>query len=79
MGSVWRNYLLPEKLMEWRLPGWIVGEKAEGREGFEGLRRRLEGEGRARGVEEPQEGTMRRRTEGRGMGQAVVDQFRGMF
>ena len=78
MGIAWRNYLLPEKMIEWRVPGWLVGEKAEGTEGFEGLRRRLEGEGRASGVEGAEEGARRRGGE-RGMGQAVVDQFRGMF
>ena len=65
--------------MGWRVPGWIVGGKREG-EGFEGLRRRLEGEGRASGVEgsgtERDEGGARQR---RGMGRAILDQFRGAF
>ncbi|KAF2092687.1 hypothetical protein NA57DRAFT_23834, partial [Rhizodiscina lignyota] len=46
VGYAWRNEVLP--CSEWRVPGWVVGEKgsgagAQGRggEGFEGLRRRL--------------------------------------
>ncbi|MCJ1253336.1 hypothetical protein MMC24_001147 [Lignoscripta atroalba] len=79
VGIAWRNEILPQKLMGWRVPGWIVGGKREG-EGFEGLRRRLEGEGRASGVEgsgtERDEGGARQR---RGMGRAILDQFRGAF
>lgn len=65
-------------MIGWRVPGWVFGEKTEGREGFEGLRRRLEGEGRASGVEGAEDGARRRAGE-RGMAQGVVDQFRGMF
>ena len=63
--------------MGWRLPSWIVGGRKEG-EGFEGLRRRLEGEGRASGVQGT-EGTNERVTQRRGMGRAMLDQFRGAF
>ena len=59
-----------------RAPGWIIGErKAETGEGFEGLRRRLEGEGSGSGVDGRTEGEARRRTLGRG----ILDQFRGSF
>ena len=74
IGLAWRNDIFPEKLTAWRPPSWIVGGKREG-QGFEGLRRRLEGEGRASGVEgrESTEGSRQRR----GMGGAILDQFRG--
>lgn len=77
IGIAWRNDILPEKLMGWRLPSWIMGGRKDG-EGFEGLRRRLEGEGRASGVEgrdAASEGGRQRR----GMGRAIIDQFRGAF
>ena len=58
------------------MPGWVVGEKkAEGGEGFEGLRRRLEGEGSGSGTDGGRQGEARRRTLGRG----ILDQFRGSF
>ena len=58
------------------MPGWFVGEKkAEGGEGFEGLSRRLEGEGSGSGADGRREGETRRRTLGRG----ILDQFRGSF
>ena len=83
MGIAWRNYVLPEKMIEWRVSGRVVGEKAESGEGFEGLRRRLEGEGRASGVEGAVDsdggGDGARRRADRGMGRGIVDQFRGMF
>jgi len=77
VGIAWRNDLFPESLIWWRLPGWLVGSKREG-EGFEGLRRRLEGEGRASGVEgtESVRGETRQR---RGMLREFADQFRGAF
>lgn len=54
----------------------MVGEKkAEMGAGFEGLRRRLEGEGSGSGVDGRREGEARRRTLGRG----ILDQFRGAF
>ena len=76
IGLAWRNEILPEKLMTWRVAGWVVGEKREG-EGFEGLRRRLEGEGRASGVEVRENAAGGRQR--RGMGRAILDQFRGAF
>lgn len=46
VGHSWRNDLLPVALTKWRLPGWMVGVKTPRRRTeFEGLRRRLEGEG----------------------------------
>ncbi|KAK1674340.1 UBA domain-containing protein Ucp14 [Colletotrichum godetiae] len=46
VGYSWRNDLLPVALTKWRLPGWMVGVKTPRRRTeFEGLRRRLEGEG----------------------------------
>ena len=45
VGTAYRRDLLPYA-SQWRVPGWLVGEKRDdgAREGFEGLRRRLEGE-----------------------------------
>ncbi len=62
------------------MPGWVVGEKkANTGQGFERLRRRLEGEGSGTGAdgrnEGEAEGEARRRTLGRG----ILDQFRGAF
>ncbi|KAG9243803.1 hypothetical protein BJ878DRAFT_509084 [Calycina marina] len=80
IGSSWRNDVLPGRITGWRLPGWMVGVRTVKRgEGFEGLRRRLEGEntnpdpGAASGVEGRDGG--RRRT----LGRQLVDQFRGAF
>ncbi len=54
----------------------MVGEKkANTGQGFERLRRRLEGEGSGTGADGRIEGEARRRTLGRG----IVDQFRGAF
>jgi hypothetical protein len=76
VGTAWRNDLFPERLVWWRLPRWLVGSKREG-EGFEGLRRRLEGEGRATGLEDVDiRGVTRQR---RGMLREFADQFRGAF
>ncbi|MCJ1474240.1 hypothetical protein MMC13_002898 [Lambiella insularis] len=77
IGIAWRSDILPEKFMGWRLPTWIIGGRREG-EGFEGLRRRLEGEGRASGVEGPNSADDAGRQR-RGMGRAILDQFRGAF
>jgi len=77
IGLAWQNDILPERMMGWRLPTWIIGGKKEGA-GFEGLRRRLEGEGRASGIEGRDavgDGGRQRR----GMGRAILDQFRGAF
>lgn len=76
VGVAWRNEILPDKLMTWRVAGWVVGEKREG-EGFDGLRRRLEGEGRASGVDGRENAAGGRQR--RGMGRAILDQFRGAF
>lgn len=78
VGSAWRNDLLPGALTRWRLPGWMVGLRAtKSSQEFEGLRRRLEGEGAptatASGAQEQGEGEAgRRRTMG-----AVLDQVSG--
>ncbi len=80
IGYAWRMEVLPRSLTRWRIPGWIVGVRTPRRsEEFEGLRRRLEGEGAsaatASGVQNQfeGEGVGRRRT----MGQQILDQFRG--
>lgn len=69
VGYAYRNEVLP-RAGGWRVPAWVVGEKAKVRsEGFEGLRRRLEGEaagaasGRESGTSE-----VRRRTLGNAIG-----------
>ncbi|KOS20579.1 DSC E3 ubiquitin ligase complex subunit 2 [Escovopsis weberi] len=86
IGHWWRGGLLPSPVVGWRLPGWMVGLRAQRRSAeFEGLRRRLEGEnaaGTATGAQAPGQGQQgegavvgqadRRRT----MGQQIVDQFR---
>ncbi len=57
------------------MPGWVVGEGKREGEGFEGLRRRLEGEqGRGTGAEGSGDGVRRR-----GIGRGILDQFRGAF
>ncbi len=76
VGVAWRGEWGPGVWSRLRVPGWIVGEKkAESSEGFEGLRRRLEGEGSGTGTDGRREGEARRRTLGRG----ILDQFRGSF
>ncbi|RDA83416.1 hypothetical protein CP532_4834 [Ophiocordyceps camponoti-leonardi (nom. inval.)] len=51
IGHAWRGAVLPASLIAWRLPGWMVGLKDQGRSTqFEGLRRRLEGENLATAV-----------------------------
>jgi len=74
VGYLWRNEVLPARLVAWRVPAWAVGAAPARRgEGFEALRRRLEGEGAGTGV--AGEGGPRRRT----LGRQVLDQFRGAF
>ncbi len=79
VGYSWRNDLLPGRLTRWRLPGWIVGDRTQKRNhGFEGLRRRLEGENTAAtlttGVQsQPGREAGRRRA----FGEQIMDQFRG--
>jgi hypothetical protein len=81
VGYAWRSELLPEKITRWRVPGWLVGMRTQKRnEGFEGMRRRLEGEssstGTASGVQGPDESDANRR---RTMGQQLIDEVRGAF
>ena len=76
VGVAWRGEWGPGAWGKWRLPGWVVGEKkANTGQGFERLRRRLEGEGSGTGADGRSEGEARRRTLGRG----ILDQFRGAF
>jgi hypothetical protein len=88
VGYAYREDILPLAFVRWRLPGWMLGLKTQRRSSeFEGLRRRLEGDGTpgtstatATGVQgqagqqgQPGEGqTERRRT----MGQQIMAQFR---
>ncbi len=73
--------MLPRSLIRWRLPGWVVGMRTQRRsQEFEGLRRRLEGEGASTGAATGSQSQAdgeggRRRT----MGQQVMDQFHGAF
>ncbi|KAI9806151.1 MAG: hypothetical protein M1833_004558 [Piccolia ochrophora] len=77
VGYAWRTEILPGAVgARWRVPGWIVREPGAG-VGYDGLRRRLEGEGevvRASGVEGREEGRARRP-----LGSQMLDQFRGAF
>lgn len=76
VGVAWRGEWGPGAWSRLRIPGWVVGEKkVERGEGFEGLRRRLEGEGSGSGVDGRTEGEARRR----GLGRGIIDQFRGSF
>jgi len=81
VGYAWRNEILPEAITRWRVPGWIVGLETRKRgEGFEGLRRRLEGENANAGTATGADGRLggdvgRRRT----LGRQLLDQFRGAF
>lgn len=69
--------MLPNSLMAWRVPGWMVGIQTRKREeDFEVLRRRLESEnasGAATGTDGGQAEEGRRRT----LGRQFLDQFRG--
>lgn len=81
IGYSWRNEILPEPITQWRIPGWMVGmESQKRREGFEGLRRRLEGENAdaalATGADGRTGGDVGRR---RTLGRQLLDQFRGAF
>lgn len=72
VGFAWRRDILPGA-GRWRVPGWVVGEGRK-REGYESLRRRMEGEvGVATGVEGRAEGGRRRA----GVLGGIVEQFRG--
>ena len=81
VGYAWRNELLPGRLTRWRVPGWVVGvSERKKNDGFEGIRRRLEGEetaaatGSASGVQQTADGDNSRR---RTMGQQLMDEVRG--
>ncbi|KAG4429701.1 hypothetical protein IFR05_014812 [Cadophora sp. M221] len=83
VGYSWRNEVLPGRFTRWRVPAWVVGEKMRKRgEGFEGLRRRLEGENRgtaaaaATGSDGRLGGEVGRR---RPLARQLIDQFRGAF
>jgi hypothetical protein len=83
VGYSWRNDLLPGALARWRLPGWMVGLRTQKRnQGFEGLRRRLEGEdsavtgATATGLDVQGDGEAGRR---RTMAQQVLQQIRGVL
>ncbi|CAK7270918.1 hypothetical protein SEPCBS119000_004331 [Sporothrix epigloea] len=77
LGHAWRNDVLPGRLTNWRVPGWLVGMRPQKRrDEFEGLRRRLEGEsatGNATGVDGQAGGSEGRR---RPIGQQILEQFR---
>lgn len=75
-----RNEVLPDAVTRWRVPGWLLGVRdgTERRgEGFEGLRRRMEGEGstnaNASGSDVRERGAAGRRT----LGRQVWDSLRG--
>ncbi|CAG8955813.1 hypothetical protein HYFRA_00011682 [Hymenoscyphus fraxineus] len=78
VGYSWRNEVLPNSVMRWRIPGWMVGIQTKKREeDFEILRRRLESEN-ASGAATGSDGILageggRRRT----LGRQFLDQFRG--
>jgi hypothetical protein len=79
VGYMWRNDVLPAAITSWRIPGWMVGIETQKRgEGFESLRRRLEGENTAMatGAEGQIGGEAGRR---RTLGRQLLDQFRGAF
>jgi hypothetical protein len=81
LGYSWRNDVLPGVITQWRIPGWLVGIETQKRgEGFEGLRRRLEGENANAATATGTDGRLggdagRRRT----LGRQLLDQFRGAF
>lgn len=68
VGVAWRGELGPAGWAGWRVPGWLSGDESGRGEGFEGLRRRLEGEGRGAGnaVDGAGDGEVRRRPVGAG-------------
>lgn len=80
VGHAWRTDLLPGAVIRWRVPRWLVGARTQrGRDEFEGLRRRLEGENAsatASGAQtEAGEGESRQRT----VGQDMREQLRGFL
>ncbi|OTB04844.1 hypothetical protein M426DRAFT_57886 [Hypoxylon sp. CI-4A] len=80
IGLSWRMEILPRSLIRWRLPGWVVGIRTQRRsQEFEGLRRRLEGEGTSAATSGVQNQTDNEGSRRRTMGQQVMDQFQGAF
>lgn len=81
VGYSWRNEVFPDSITRWRVPGWMVGERSQKRgEGFDSLRRRLEGEQATTATATGADGRLagdvgRRRT----MGRRLLDQFTGAF
>lgn len=77
VGYAWREGILPQACIRWRIPGWVLGIKSQSRSReFEDMRRRLEGEGEATasGAQGQQvEGQAERR---RPMAQQFIEQFR---
>lgn len=84
VGYSWRNDLLPGRITQWRMPGWMLGLRDQKLGGtsdeFEGLRRRLEGEGAdppTASASGAQSGTDTDGARRRGGTQQLFDQFRG--
>ena len=93
VGTAWRAELLPglsPASNGFRIPAWLVGERerrggtpsaaSEGeRERFEDMRRRLEGEAEASGLEGPGQGQSQRRRNGGDGGDGLVERLRGSW
>lgn len=75
IGHAWRRELFPGA-MRWRLPRWVIKDKSGG-ERYEGLRRRLEGEGAAAASASGVEGRVGDEPQRRPIGTQILDQFRG--
>jgi hypothetical protein len=80
VGYSYREGILPAGLISWRLPGWVLGLKSHrSRSEFEGLRRRLEGQGdaaTASGAQGPQAQGAGEAGRRRTMGQQFMSQIR---
>jgi hypothetical protein len=75
-GYSYRNEILPMAANQFRIPGWMVGIQGVKREeGFEGLRRRLEGENEAAAT--GSDGRTGGQVQRRPMIRQLIDQFRG--
>lgn len=77
-GYMYRNEILPQSMIDWRVPAWMVGATEQKRgEDYESLRRRLEGENpttaQATGSDGRNAGNEGERT----IMRRVFDQFRG--
>ncbi|KAJ5596729.1 hypothetical protein N7450_003187 [Penicillium hetheringtonii] len=93
VGTAWRAELLPglsPASNGFRIPAWLVGKRerrggtvsaaSEGeRERFEDMRRRLEGEAEASGLEGAGQGQGQRRRNGRDGGDGLVERLRGAW